>query len=178
MRKMGRRDGYDFSMIHADLFRGMMAWMVLLGMLFVVDMEGSCMSTLIEPCKAGQYLTIDALRKFCGAPGVCGRKLSCEGMTVLLEGMIDYGNVFDKEHYPMLPYQKFLLVNSEHTSTIEVWIDCDRSEDIFKKIFQRQIEKPDAKVYLEGVVSAFDMPIMGQCLRDIKLVLTDKDSIQ
>jgi hypothetical protein len=132
----------------------------------------SLMSAIINPCESGTYITIDFLFTYCGLPGICGKELACEGKTALVQGYIDYGNVFDKKAYPMLPYQKFLITNAEHSKTMEVWVVSDGSDAIFKKIAGKKASNPDSPVYVKGVLDGFDMPIMGACHRGLKLNLT------
>ncbi len=135
------------------------------------------MDSIIHPCKSGTYITIDSLYAYCGLPGICGKKLACEGQAALIQGYIDYGNVFDKTVYPMLPYQKFLITNAEHSRTMEVWVASEGSEAVFRKIAEKKACNPDGPVYVKGVLAGFDMPVMGTCHRDLKLNLTAATSI-
>jgi hypothetical protein len=132
----------------------------------------SLMDSIINPCKSGGYITIGSLYAYCGLPGICGEKLVCEGQTALIQGYVDYGNVFDKTAYPMLPYQKFLITNSEHSKTIEIWVASEVSEAVFKKIAEIKASNPAGPVYVKGVLAGFDMPIMGACHRGLILNLT------
>lgn len=137
----------------------------------------SQMNSLISPCASGNFITIDSLQEYCGSPGVCGNKLLCEGHEALIQGYVDYNNVFERSTYPMLPYQKFLITNQNRTRTIEVWVNPEGSELVFNIIAERKSEKSIAPVFVRGMLSGFDMPVMGKCLRDIKLVLTGAASI-
>jgi hypothetical protein len=137
----------------------------------------SLMDSVINPSKSRSYITIDSLYAYCGLPGICGKRLECEGRTALIQGYIDYGNVFDKTAYPMLPYQKFLITNVEHSRTMEVWVDAEGSEGVFKKIAEKKASNPDGPVYVKGILAGFDMPVMGTCHRGLKLNLTAAASI-
>ena len=64
------------------------------------------------------YVTIDSLYDYCELPSPCGKKNKCEGQFARVKGYIDYGNVFDKQNYPMLPYQKFMITNYEQNKTV------------------------------------------------------------
>lgn len=137
----------------------------------------SLMDSIITPCKSGSYITIDSLYAYCGLPGVCGKKLDGEGQTALIQGYIDYNNVFDNTAYPMLPYQKFLIANATHGKTLEIWVASVGSDAVFKKIAENKVRNPDAPVYVKGVLAGFDMPVMGACHRGLKLNLTAADSL-
>ncbi len=150
-------------------------WLAIVFVLFVcfgVKDVLSHMDSIIYPCKSETYISIDSLYAYCGLPGICGKPLACEGQTALIQGDTDYGNVFDKTAYPMLPYQKFLITNVEHRKTMEVWVDSEGSEAVFRKIAEKRACNPDGPVYVKGVLVGFDMPIMGTCYRDLKLNLT------
>lgn len=139
------------------------------------------MSHSMEPVTAHRppdaYLTIDALHNYCGISAGCGKKLRCEGETVRVAGYVDYGNVFDREHYPRLPYQKFLITNAAHTQSLEVWVDSAFSRDIFQKIYQQKALNPNTLVIVRGIIEGFDMPVMGTCRRGIKLNLKDQTDL-
>ena len=155
-------------------------WLVIVSILLVCfgAKDGlSLMNSIINPCKSGTYITIDALYAYCGLPGNCGKKLACEGQTALIQGYIDYGNVFDKTTYPMLPYQKFLITNAEHSRTMEVWVVSEGSEAVFRKIAEKRASNPDGPIYVKGVLAGFDMPVMGTCRRDLKLNLVAATAI-
>jgi hypothetical protein len=159
---------------------GQTLWLVIISILLVFfDAKDvlSTMNSVIQPCKTESYITIDSLYDFCGLPGICGEELACEGQTALIQGYIDYGNVFDKTAYPMLPYQKFLLTNAEHSRTLEIWVASEGSEAVFKKIAENKVSKPDGPIYVTGILAGFDMPIMGTCHRGLKLNLTGAMSI-
>jgi hypothetical protein len=150
-------------------------WLVIVSILIVcfgAKNALSLMDSIINPCESGTYITIDSLFAYCGLPGICGKKLACEGQTALILGYIDYVNVFDKTAYPMLPYQKFLITNAEHSKTMEVWVASEGSEAVFKKIAGKKACNPAGPVYVKGVLAGFDMPIMGTCHRGLKLNLT------
>ncbi len=142
-------------------------------------LSGGCMLP-VEPVvshPSSDALTLDALYDHCGRSTECGKKLRCEGERIRVTGYIDYGNVFDKEHYPRLPYQKFLITNAGHTQSIEVWVDSALSRDIFQKIHRQETLNPKTSVMVQGVIEGFDMPIMGACHRGIKLNLKDPNDL-
>ena len=107
----------------------------------------SLMDAIIHPCASGIYITIDSLNAYCGLPGICGKKLACEDQTALIQGYVDYGNIFDKTAYPMLPYQKFLITNLERSKTMDVWVASEGSDAVFRKIAEKKTCNPDGPVY-------------------------------
>ena len=138
----------------------------------------SCtMGSFISPCKSEGYVTIDSLYDYCEIPSPCGKKNRCEGQIARVKGYIDYINVFDKQNYPMLPYQKFTITNYERNKTFEVWITCENSEKVFEKIYQQKLHDPTCPVFVEGILEGFDMPIMGTCHRGLKLNFTNEGTI-
>jgi len=150
--------------ILALIFVSVVVWSVICG-------ASERMDSLISPCKSGTYITIDSLYAYCGLPGDCGKRLGCENQTALIQGYIDYENIFDKAKYPMLPYQKFLISNAEYSKTLEVWVGPEGSEAVFGMIVEKKACNPDGPIYVEGVLTGFDMPIMGTCHRGLKLDL-------
>ncbi len=100
--------------------------------------EVSCiMDSFISPCKSGDYITVDSFYDYCEIPGPCGKISKCESQIARVKGYIDYGNVFDKHNYPMLPYQKFMITNYKRNKTFEVWVTSENSEKVFQKISQQ-----------------------------------------
>ena len=51
----------------------------------------------------------------------------------MIQGYIDYGNVFDKTAYPMLPDQK-LITNVERSKTMDIRVASEGSKTVFRKI--------------------------------------------
>ena len=159
---------------------GQTLWLVIISILLVFfDAKDvlSTMDSVIEPCKTGIYIAIDSLNAYCGLPAICGKELACEGQTALIQGYIDYENVFDKTAYPMLPYQKFLITNLERSKTMEIWVASEGSEAVFRKIAEKKAGNPDGPIFVRGILAGFDMPIMGTCHRGLKLNLTGAMSI-
>jgi len=161
-----------------SLFRK--TFLLSVGMLIIITGSKEVMpqmDSIIKPCTSGEFITIDSLHAYCGIPGECGKKLSCEDQTALIQGDIDYNNVFDKSTYPMLPYQKFSIHNASRSRTMEVWVNPEGSESVFSIIAEKKAVNPDGPVFVKGVLSGFDMPVMGKCIRELKLVLTGAGSI-
>ncbi len=156
---------------------GFLTAMIALFVSFCTAGVSCIMGSFISPCKSGHYVTIDSLYDYCEIPSPCGKKNRCEGQFARVKGYIDYGNVFDKQNYPMLPYQKFMITNYEQNKTFEVWVTSENSEKVFEKIYQQKLHDPTRPVFVEGIVEGFDMPIMGDCHRGIKLNFTEKGKI-
>ena len=161
-------DGKQFERV--DVMLSMLTFSVLL----LTTEVSHLMDSFISPCKSGDYITIDSLYDHCKAPSTCREKNPCEDRMVLVRGYIDYGNVFDKKNYPMLPYQKFSITNYERNKTLEVWVNTEQSEEIFEKIYQQKLKDPKCAVHISGILTGFDMHIMTTCHRDLKLNFTGK----
>jgi hypothetical protein len=125
--------------------------------------------------KPAQFLSVEELLYSCGIPGPCNVAMGCEGKILGVRGYIDYDNVFDKEHYPQLPYEKF-TIRDRSGKSIEVWIITKNSRDIFREI-NRHKSVPELMAYVEGEVMGVDMPIMGMCHRGIKINLTEAEKL-
>ncbi len=151
--------------------------LLLQGTVMGMDNPSREKTDFIAPCVSGSYVPIEDLDRGCGVPGPCGKEMACEGKTALIQGYIDYGNVFDRERYPRLPYQKFLLVNEAGTAMIEVFVEGNGSAAVFEKMRRAQTEG-HRKALVAGVLSGFDMPVMNTCRRGLKLRLTGEDSLR
>ena len=121
------------------------------------------------------YLSIEELYKACHVPGVCGKKMDCEGQTALVKGYIDYDNVFDKENYPKLPYEKFKIHDTKGES-LEVWVLSDNNKEIFREIYCNKLF-PEKMAFIKGTLSGFDMPIMGTCRRGLSINIKETSDI-
>jgi hypothetical protein len=124
---------------------------------------------------SADYLFIGELYKICHAPGVCGKKMDCEGQIARVKGYIDYDNVFDKGNYPQLPYEKF-KIHDKKGESLEVWAASHNNKEIFKKIYRNKVS-PEKMVFVKGTLSGFDMPIMGACHRGIAISIKEASDI-
>ncbi len=122
-------------------------------------------------------LTLEETKHNLKVPGVCGDKIAGEGQTVCVSGYIDWHNVFDRRHYPELPYEKFKIYGGSSNNSMEIWVESDENDQIFKKIYYYK-DLNQAKVSVTGTVAGFDMPVMGSCRRGIKIILTDISNIR
>ena len=124
---------------------------------------------------SAQFLSVEEILYSCGIPGPCNVAMGCEGKIVRVRGYIDYDNIFDKERYPQLPYEKF-TIRDRSGKSIEVWIVTENSRDIFREI-NRHKSFPETIAHVEGEVVGVDMPIMGMCHRGIKINLTGAEKL-
>jgi hypothetical protein len=122
-----------------------------------------------------QFVSVAELLAACGVPGRCGVTMACEGTIAKVKGSVDYDNIFDKARYPQLPYEKFTLRDPQGPA-IEVWAVSQENREIFEEI-NRYRSSPEKMAYIEAEVIGFDMPVMGQCLRGLKLTLRGVDKI-
>jgi hypothetical protein len=124
---------------------------------------------------SAQFLSVEEILHSCGIPSPCNVAMGCEGKMVRVRGYIDYDNIFDKEHYPQLPYEKFTIRDRDGRS-IEIWIGSGDSREIFSEI-TRHKSFPEKMAHLEGEIVGVDMPIMGKCHRGIKIQLAGAGKI-
>jgi len=125
--------------------------------------------------ESGQFVSIEELLSSCGMRHPCHAVMACEGKGVRVRGYIDYENIFQKEHYPQLPYEKF-TIRGESGESLEIWVAPEHSREVFREI-NRHKSAPARMAYVEGEIVAFDMPIMGKCQRGIKMNLTGPDKL-
>ncbi len=122
-----------------------------------------------------EYLSIEELYKVCHVPGVCGKKMACEGQIARVKGYIDYDNVFDKGNYPQLPYEKFRMDDTKGKS-IEVWAVSDDNKEIFQEIYNNRVFR-EKMVFVKGTLTGFDMPIMGTCRRGLAINIKEASDL-
>ena len=125
--------------------------------------------------KYSDYISVEEIYHKCNAPGPCGEKMACEGKMSKIKGYIDYHNIFDKKHYPQLPYEKFKIFD-EKGKSLEVWAVSDDNRDLFEKIYQNK-SIPEKMIFIKGVLVGVDMPIMGTCHRNIRIDIEKADDI-
>lgn len=131
-------------------------------------------------CGAGSHfsegdpaLSLEALESLCDMPRPCGRPMACRDRTVTLWGYLDPANIYSKQRYPGIPYEKFRLVDRRQRA-IEVWVTAQNSRPIFDALDRRQTDR----IVVSGKLVAFDMPISGQCRQGIKVVIHDASQIE
>jgi len=123
-----------------------------------------------------EYITISELNDFCQIPSSCGQETACEGKEIKIKGYIDYNNIFDKENYPQLSYEKFKIEDKETENSIEIFAIAEDNTLIFEKIRQNN-EKPLRMIFVTGIIEGFDMQIMTNCGRGIKLNIDSEADI-
>ncbi|MCL5019907.1 MAG: hypothetical protein M1426_05530 [Patescibacteria group bacterium] len=139
-------------------------------------------SFLITACKedqnqqAKEYLTIPEVISFCKLPGKCGQKMVCEGQEIKVKGYIDYINIFDKAHYPQLPYEKFIIKDTTATISLEIWTEGNDNSGIFKKIYESG-ENSQKMAFINGIIEGWDAPTLQDCKRWIKINIQKDDNI-
>ena len=94
------------------------------------------------------------------------------GQVVTVEGMLDPVNIFDKQHYPQLPYEKFVLKDGRGHA-VEVWAVAADNSPIFRKLARRGSDQ----IAVTGRLEAVKLPVMGQCTLNVKVVIDDADQI-
>jgi len=123
-----------------------------------------------------EYLTISELTSLCNLPGKGGEKLPCEGKEVKVRAYVDFINVFDKEHYPQLPYEKFLIYDSSKTNILDVFTISDDNYRIFKKVYKNNV-KPQRMIFINAIIEGVDTPTNYANKRWIRLNIDDEEDI-
>ncbi len=124
---------------------------------------------------SAEYLSVEELYRVCLAPGDCGKKMVCEGQVARVKGYIDYDHVFDKSHYPQLPYEKF-RIHDMKGEAIEVWVQAGEDKEIFQGIYENKLSG-EGLAFVKGRLIGFDMPMMGRCRRSLSISLEKASDI-
>ena len=106
-------------------------------------------------------------------PSICGATPDWDGQAVTIKGYLDVNNIFDKQRYPQLSYEKFKVLDRQGRS-IEVWVDVADSRALFSALFQKR----NSQVVIRGRLAAVEMPIAGKCLLGAKVWVNDSSQIQ
>ena len=122
------------------------------------------------------YAGIGEFYRSNGVPGLCGQVMNVEGKMARIRGFINRDNIFDRKNYPNLPYEKFRVNDGKSGDSIEVWAVSEDNSAIFEKLFRNKC-LAEKEIFVSGVVSGFDMPIMGTCRRGVRLEVKDPDNI-
>lgn len=131
---------------------------------------------MIPACAAGNYITLDELYVYCGIPGNCNQKMECEERLSLVTGFISYINLWSKKEYPWFPYDKFLIYNAAGDINMEVQIASKAADAIFNLI-KKHSNHPEKPVYIKGQLTGVDLPTMGDCHRDLVIILMSAEDI-
>lgn len=159
--------------------------LALIGFLFLANTASAFEVFPVSEMKTEKYMTIKKIEDLCKVPGVCGEPLSCEGKVVKLKGYLDYINVFDKQAYPDLPYQKFRIFDGpnilntnnpwgSYTECLEIYPVEGDLELMFKKLHQKR-GLPLKLVYIKGLIEGYDAPTNIGCSRMIHLTINASD---
>lgn len=118
-------------------------------------------------------MTLEALFTAFGIPSTCGSAVAWEGKRVSIRGYVDPDNIFDKQHFPDLPYEKFRLIDRQGRS-MDIWVTSMDSRAIFSKVYR----KKNAQVIISGALAAVKMAISGKCRLGAKVWINDPSQIQ
>lgn len=125
---------------------------------------------------ADKPFTIEAVYSTCGHPIPCQQKAVCEGQRVWVSGRIDYSNVFHKNRYPQLRYEKFFL-KSKSGKILPIIVDGGESVKIFNKI-EAFKDSGITHISVQGKIKGTDLPIMGKCQQGLSLILNKAHQIR
>ena len=118
-------------------------------------------------------MSLKELYAYCGIPSACGIDPAWEGTLVTFRGYADRDNIFTKQRYPHLSYEKFKVVDRQGRS-IEVWLDVRNS----RLAFLNACNNSDLQLVIRGRLAAVNMPIMGKCRLGAKVWIDDPSQIQ
>lgn len=118
-------------------------------------------------------MTLEALFTAFGIPSNCGSAVAWEGKQVVIKGYVDPDNIFDKQHFPDLPYEKFRLIDG-HGRSIDIEVKSRDSQTIFSRVHR----KKNARIIISGWLTAVKMPIMGKCRLGAKVWIDDPSQVQ
>ena len=124
-------------------------------------------------------LSIREVRRICTKSGLCNNRYCCEGKTVTVIGYLDFVNIFDKKHYPNLPYQKFRIIDGlnipestnpwkDYSEFLEVFVTGSGSEDLFEKISNMK-GLPLKQIVVTGTIKGFNAYTNSGYSREIYL---------
>ena len=133
----------------------------------------SCLGMGSHRGDTDNVLTIEALYKLCHLPADCSAPTDWEGETVIFSGQLDPANIFDRQHYPKLPYEKFRLTDGSGRS-VEVWPNAADNSAIFEKLSTRSTDH----VVVIGRLQAVKLSISKNCRLGIKVVIEHAEQIE
>jgi len=139
---------------------------LLLGMSLVSCVGGGRIPMADKP------LSPAALIGYCRLPASCSEALACDGRVVTVAGHLNPRNIFNKQRYPHLPYEKFTLVGHDGHS-IEVWPQALDNQPIFNKLARC----PSGRVVVTGRLKAVKRPSMKACQMGVKVLIDDASQI-
>ncbi|MCP4746581.1 MAG: hypothetical protein GY874_10655 [Desulfobacteraceae bacterium] len=148
-----------------------MNWQTKFAALLVMVMMSCSMGSQLQ-C-ANRVMSLEMLFSFCNLPSSCDAAAPWAGSQVSIEGKIDPVNIFDKQHYPQLPYEKFKLHDGKGRS-VEVWAMADDNRPIFEKLTRRKTDN----VVVRGRLEAVKAPVMGECNLGVRIVINDAQEIE
>jgi hypothetical protein len=118
-------------------------------------------------------LSLEALQAYCGLPISCGAPIPWEGRSIAVRGRVDRVNIFDRRHYPRLPYEKFILTDDSGRS-LEIWPQAKDNRSVFAKLAHR----PSDEVVVRGRLVSVKLPTGTECNIGVKMVINHADQIE
>ncbi len=118
-------------------------------------------------------LSLEELYARCGLPASCDAGTPWEGQLVTVQAFVDPHNIFDKAHFPGLPYEKFRLVDRQGRA-LEVWAVAADNQAIFDKLADR----PADRVAVTGRLAAVRVPVANQCRLGVKVLVDDASQVE
>ncbi len=118
-------------------------------------------------------LSLEELYARCGLPASCDAGTPWEGQPVTVQAFVDPHNIFDKAHFPQLPYEKFKLVDRQGRA-LEVWAVAGDNQAIFDKLADR----PTDRLAVTGRLAVVRVPVANQCRLGVKVLVDDASQVE
>jgi|YNPNPStandDraft_1061719.scaffolds.fasta_scaffold12803_5 hypothetical protein len=109
--------------------------------ILIVASVAACVFQLngLEAENEAAYMTIKDVQSLCQNLGKCGGILCCEGKTVRVKGYLDPVNIWDREKYPWLDYEKFIITGApdprhDTADSMEIYVVGNDTVPFFQKL--------------------------------------------
>jgi hypothetical protein len=122
---------------------------------------------------ANAPLSLKALYAYCGLPLSCDAPIPWEGRSIAVRARVDPSNIFDRRHYPQLPYEKFILKDDSGRS-LEIWPRAGDNGPVFDRLARR----PSDQVVVKGRLVSVRLPTGTECNIGVKMVIDHADQIK
>lgn len=144
-----------------------------LGVILIAGLVGfACAAPPRSPEKSAP-MSLEELFRMCVVPGTCVSAPEWNGRPVIFDGYVDPANIFIKQRYPQLPYEKFRVLD-RHGRSIEVWLQAGDNRAIGQKLAGR----PSDHVVIQGWLEAINLRIASRCVQGVKVWINETEQIQ
>ncbi|KJS29003.1 MAG: hypothetical protein VR64_21985 [Desulfatitalea sp. BRH_c12] len=158
-------------MLHPKIFIPILFQFSFLKLIVLIIITVFCLG--MGSRKGQSPLSIEDLYEHCGLPRPCNGAVAWEGQEVRVWGWLDAANVFDRQRYPHLAYEKFLLRDDQGRS-LEIWSAGEDNRSVFAKLNRRASDR----IVVAGRLVSVKMPLGTTCRLGVKVVIHHGDQIQ